>query len=384
MAEHYIIDGKEHVYESAAEKHLTDKTITENGTYSAEDEPGDINGYKEVVVNVEGGGGQTETPIEKYAMNYNPTWSSSAVRSGGFIFSSIDTIKVTKIRIFSRITGKVDAHISDSVGNDLASILDADVLANEWNDLELTDPLIIPANMNCVVWCSHNDNTTLSYAQNVTPKLPFIQYKNGVYNTNSGVFPTALESNSIYAVDIYVESVIRDNTGIPLLSKSDWDELTTEEKQAYGLVAVQENDTGYIRGLLVSGEDYVDLFRIEQLNGISSTSRYNVIPVPDMNAVEFVFNDVESFGGMILSINPNIGTCNVKFELLSSTATVQFGNCTPGASLPSVISLGTNRKSYSTYSPYNLLSINPQDNNLFMGIYAPGGSYRMRISVSHP
>ena len=56
MAEHYIIDGKEHVYESAAEKHLTDKIITQNGSYSAEDEPGDINGYKEVVVNVEGGG----------------------------------------------------------------------------------------------------------------------------------------------------------------------------------------------------------------------------------------------------------------------------------------------------------------------------------------
>ena len=173
-------------------------------------------------------------------------------------------------------------------------------------------------------------------------------------------------------------------SAIPLISKADWDELTTEEKQAYGLVAVQENDTGYIRGLLVNGEDYTDLFRIEQVYGIGSTGRYNVIPVPDMNAVEFVFNDVESFGGMILSINPNIGTCNVKFELLSSTTTVQFGNCAPGASLPGVISYGTNRKSYSTYSPYSLLSINPQDNNLFMGIYAPGGSYRMRISVSHP
>lgn len=55
MAEHYIIDGKEHVYESAAEKHLTDKTITENGTYNAEDEGNGINGYKEVSVNVESG-----------------------------------------------------------------------------------------------------------------------------------------------------------------------------------------------------------------------------------------------------------------------------------------------------------------------------------------
>lgn len=62
MPERYIIDGKEHVYESDAEKHLTDKSVTLNGTYKAEDEPGDINGYKNVTVNVEGGGSATLIP----------------------------------------------------------------------------------------------------------------------------------------------------------------------------------------------------------------------------------------------------------------------------------------------------------------------------------
>ena len=43
---------------------------------------------------------------------------------------------------------------------------------------------------------------------------------------------------------------------VTLLTKAAWDALTTQQKQAYGLVAVQESLTGYKRGILVNGHDY--------------------------------------------------------------------------------------------------------------------------------
>lgn len=209
MAEHYIIDGKEHVYESAAEKHLTDKTITQNGTYSAEDEPGDINGYKNVTVDVEGGGGQTEIPVEDYVIDYSITQYSNAVKSGGFKFSLSKAIKVTKIRVFPRASITVNVHISNDVGVDYASVMNADVIGGQWNDIELDEPVILsPANFDYVVWCSHNDGTTLGYTQNISSALPFVVYKYGMYSIASNTFPSNEENYSVYGVDIYVESVI--------------------------------------------------------------------------------------------------------------------------------------------------------------------------------
>lgn len=43
---------------------------------------------------------------------------------------------------------------------------------------------------------------------------------------------------------------------VTLLSSGEWNALTTEEKQAYGLVAIQQTNTGYGRGELVNGADY--------------------------------------------------------------------------------------------------------------------------------
>ena len=47
-------------------------------------------------------------------------------------------------------------------------------------------------------------------------------------------------------------------SGIPLLSRADWNALSTAQKQAYGLVAVQDANSGYDRGELYNGAEYVD------------------------------------------------------------------------------------------------------------------------------
>lgn len=46
-------------------------------------------------------------------------------------------------------------------------------------------------------------------------------------------------------------------TGIPKITKAEWDQLTTAEKQALQYVAIQESSSGFYRGKLVYGEDFV-------------------------------------------------------------------------------------------------------------------------------
>lgn len=70
---------------------------------------------------------------------------------------------------------------------------------------------------------------------------------NGVYNASDD------DADGFSKVIVNVAS----GAGIPLLSRSLWDALTTLEKQAYGLVAIQDYNTGFERGVLVYGADYI-------------------------------------------------------------------------------------------------------------------------------
>lgn len=45
--------------------------------------------------------------------------------------------------------------------------------------------------------------------------------------------------------------------GAEIITRSDWDALTTAQKQAKGLVAIQDSTTGFQRGVLVNGADYI-------------------------------------------------------------------------------------------------------------------------------
>jgi hypothetical protein len=47
-------------------------------------------------------------------------------------------------------------------------------------------------------------------------------------------------------------------SGVELMSLSDWNALTTAEKQSKGLVAIQASVSGYNRGVLVNGADYIN------------------------------------------------------------------------------------------------------------------------------
>ena len=51
--------------------------------------------------------------------------------------------------------------------------------------------------------------------------------------------------------------------GIPLLTRSEWDNLNSIEKQKYDLIAVQDKDSGYRRGILYSGSSLINTLLIE-------------------------------------------------------------------------------------------------------------------------
>ena len=46
---------------------------------------------------------------------------------------------------------------------------------------------------------------------------------------------------------------------ITLMSRAQWDALTTEQKQSYGLVAIRDTETGFMQGVLVNGAEYEEI-----------------------------------------------------------------------------------------------------------------------------
>lgn len=59
---------------------------------------------------------------------------------------------------------------------------------------------------------------------------------------------------------------------VALLTQSEWDALTSAQKQAYGLVAIQRANTGYNRGILVDGASYIPYALYNTGTGASSAS----------------------------------------------------------------------------------------------------------------
>ena len=80
---------------------------------------------------------------------------------------------------------------------------------------------------------------------NVNPPLEEITIiENGDYLPSEGYYGIGKASVSV-------------QSGVPILSRSDWNALTAEQKKSYGYVAIQDAVSGFDRGELVYGSDYV-------------------------------------------------------------------------------------------------------------------------------
>lgn len=90
-----------------------------------------------------------------------------------------------------------------------------------------------------------NINTLRSGIINETIK-PLTITKNGIY--------TAIPSSGTYGY-----SPITVDASPEIILRSDWNTLTTAQKQEKGLVVIQDASTGYDRGVFVNGADYIPI-----------------------------------------------------------------------------------------------------------------------------
>lgn len=82
------------------------------------------------------------------------------------------------------------------------------------------------------------------YVEGIAP-VSLSVTENGTYTAPTGVFGYSPVSVSV-------------PTGAEIITRSDWNALTTAQKQAKGLVAIQDASIGYKRGEFVNGADYHD------------------------------------------------------------------------------------------------------------------------------
>lgn len=148
--------------------------------------------------------------------------------------------------------------------------------------------------------------------------------------------------------------------GVEVISESDWNNMTTAEKQAAGIVAIQSTSGRFVIGRLVDGS-YYEIFTVEQTyidEGSVTITR------DDTNrTISFNFVDVPNIGGAVVSINENV----TGVALQSSNGNSQMGTCTKDATLPTIITQGAGRQDWYSGGATNK-TINPVLSNAFIGI----------------
>lgn len=146
--------------------------------------------------------------------------------------------------------------------------------------------------------------------------------------------------------------------GVGVISRTDWDLLTTAQKLTYGLIAIVDYDTGYMRGDLVNGSDYIEPPTIVSQRNLTD------LKIDTFSSTHFrvSWTNLVSIGGVVVA-PPSLpaGINKVKLACLGS---VQLGTCTKSAVLPNVISDGTGRIDYGTSGTFNY---DPSTKNVFAG-----------------
>ena len=162
-------------------------------------------------------------------------------------------------------------------------------------------------------------------------------------------------------------------SGAELILRSEWNSKSISEKRSYNYVGVIDNDSGYVRGELVYGADY-NIISIKQLYDNGGEITYTI----NDNVITLTFTNVGSIGGVILYCDEIYTSFSI--NITNNSNTVQWGNCKSNATLPTVITNGTNRGSYytNTSGTVNYSSNYPY---IFMGIYN-GGSYTATITFN--
>lgn len=114
-----------------------------------------------------------------------------------------------------------------------------------------------PAQSKAYIKATDGSNTVEVHAQNFSD-CPFKRKVKG----GESITVTALNvtENGTYTAEAgtaYSPVTVSVPTGAEIITRDAWDALTTAQKQARGLVAIQDYSTGFQRGIFVNGADYL-------------------------------------------------------------------------------------------------------------------------------
>ena len=148
------------------------------------------------------------------------------------------------------------------------------------------------------------------YVEGIVPVALSVT-ENGTYTAPTGVFGYS-------PVTVNVPP-----SGVEIIDESDWDAMTTAQKQAKGVVAIRQFNSGYDRGVLVNGADYPPMpviMSAQSRNGrstgylqysIPQGGRYQIIGVRKPNSfledIAISINDVVQTARYIRSTDTPIG-----------------------------------------------------------------------------
>lgn len=197
-------------------------------------------------------------------------------------------------------------------------------------------------------------NDLEDYVETITP-VPLSVDSNGTYTAPTGVFG-------------YSPVTVNVPTGAEIISKSDWDAMTTAQKQAKGLVAIQDSSTGFKRGDFVNGADYIDT--------LLTYSNYSDILEEDKSTSHVSGTDV--WGNLTLSGNMSndadgaVVTNNggIFFDLTAANTSVTLYFLAKVISAPSSISTITAIPYSESYG--NMPNMYGDGTNVYAGAYGSG------------
>lgn len=224
-------------------------TVTQNGIYTAS---GGVDGYSPVTVNV-------SPNVDTKSVTQNGTYRASADELDGY---SVVTVEVpdppAPVLIEKTITqnGVYDPEDDNADGY---SMIDVEVAPNVSSKSINTNGTYTASSENLDGYSS----VTVTVPQTTIESLSV---------TNNGTY-TAISGKAFSPVVVNVP------TGPEIITRANWDLMTESQKQAKGLVAIQDSSTGFLRGDFVNGADY-----IQRNKYIPYSDEYKIIGVayPDL------------------------------------------------------------------------------------------------------
>ena len=291
-------------------------TVDHNGVYTATPNNGTY-GYSPVTVDtgVYTGATAPDNSIgkdgdhyyrvtnEQSALKDGTTFSSNSINKFiGFDFEPLVTLrpKVLKSYNSNSVTGKFIIRTSSDVIYDSGEL----TLESGWNNHTVTDEIELIAGTRYILAIEMSDTCGKYRSISSTSYSKYIGFKCGRWGSTDYAL-SYTDSSDTYSVDMDFETdiarvvaeYIKDNdawitissadvmvlstlnatengtynapagtayssvsvnVGPEIISRSDWNALTTAQKQAKGLVVIQDASTGFKRGEYINGADYHD------------------------------------------------------------------------------------------------------------------------------